>query len=64
MEWRLSVAFLPILVCGLMCVVPMVLVAVGLRRGVARRASCDEPAGHTATAATPRAHRHETARQS
>ena len=32
MEWLLSLAFVPVLLCGLMCVVPMAIAAVGLRR--------------------------------
>lgn len=45
MEWLLGLAFLPVLLCGLMCVGGMALAAVGLRRTTARRTCCDEPTG-------------------
>ena len=42
-EWMLSLAIIPMLLCVLfMCVVPMALAALGLRR----RATRDEPAQH------------------
>lgn len=37
MEWLFSLALLPILLCGLMCVGGMALAALGLRRGASRR---------------------------
>lgn len=44
MEWLLGLAFLPILMCGLMCVGGMALAAVGLRRTTARGACGEKPA--------------------
>jgi hypothetical protein len=43
MEWLLSLAIVPLLLCGLMCAVPMVLAAVGLRRRAILRACHDHP---------------------
>ena len=42
MEWLLSLAFVPLLLCALMCVVPMALAALGLRRRSNQRACCGE----------------------
>ena len=47
MEWLLSLAFIPVLLCGLMCVVPMALAALGLRRRASQQsACCDDHATH------------------
>ena len=50
MEWLFSLAIIPVLMCGLMCAVPMALAALGLRRRATQRACCDEP---SATAPEP-----------
>ena len=42
MEWLLSLAFLPLLLCGLMCAVPMALAGLGVRRRASQRACCDD----------------------
>ena len=42
MEWLLGLAFLPALLCGLMCLGGIVLAAIGLRQTTNRRACCDE----------------------
>ncbi len=43
MEWLFGLAFLPALLCGVMCLGGIVLAAVGVRRGAAARpACCDE----------------------
>lgn len=47
MEWLLGLAFVPILLCGLMCVGGMALAAVGLRRTTAWRTCCDETTAAT-----------------
>lgn len=39
MEWLFSLALLPILLCGLMCIGGMGLAALGLRRGTSRGSS-------------------------
>jgi hypothetical protein len=44
MEWMFGVAIVPLLLCGLMCVVPMALAAVGLRRHATPRTDAHEPA--------------------
>jgi len=46
MEWLFSLAILPIVVCGLMCAVPMVLAAVGLRRRTAQRGCRENEDAH------------------
>ena len=46
MEWLWGLAFLPALLCGLMCLGGVVLATLGLRQANARRACCDE--GHAA----------------
>lgn len=43
MEWLFSLAIIPVLLCGLMCAVPMALAALGMRRRATKRACCDEP---------------------
>jgi hypothetical protein len=42
MEWLFGLAFVPILLCGLMCVGGMALAALGVRRGTARRTRDEE----------------------
>jgi len=44
MEWLLGLAFLPVLMCGLMCVGGMALAAVGLRKTTTRGGCGKEPA--------------------
>jgi hypothetical protein len=44
MEWLLSLAFIPILLCGLMCLVPIALAAIGLSRHATQRPASDEDA--------------------
>jgi hypothetical protein len=44
MEWLISLAIVPVLLCGLMCVVPIALAAVGLRRRTTQRGADGEAA--------------------
>lgn len=44
MEWLLGLAFVPILLCGLMCAVPLAPAAIGLRRTAPQQPCCDEHA--------------------
>jgi len=48
MEWLFSLALLPILLCGLMCVGGMALAALGLRRGTSREPGRGESAAGSA----------------
>ena len=47
MEWLFSIALIPILLCALMCGVPMALAAFGLRRRSSARVCGDESAEPT-----------------
>lgn len=48
MEWLFSLALLPILLCGLMCIGGMALAALGLRRGTSRRSGHERSAAGSA----------------
>lgn len=52
MEWLWSLALLPLLLCGAMCVGGMLLAFFGIRRA-------SQPSCHTLTRADDRAHTHE-----
>ena len=47
MEWLLGLAFVPALLCGLMCVGGIALAALGLRRGSAPRTCHDDRSAAT-----------------
>lgn len=50
MEWLWGAAFVPLLLCGLMCGIPMLLAVVGFRRGSQRDSSgCHGGSGEART---------------
>ena len=58
MEWLFGLAIIPMLLCGVMCVGGIVLAALGVRRGAARR-----PCGHDQTSASTAHQEHAGAAQ-